>query len=244
MAMPEAESARMPTHVVLKHTELPYEINEEIKTLRTNLQFCGTEKKVILFTSSISGEGKSTTVLNLCRSFAEQGKTVLLVDADLRKSVLHSKVVSGRSSYYGLSHYLSGQCDMESTVYETETPGMAVIFAGFVPPNPVELLAGERMASLLKAARKVFDYVIVDCAPIGMVIDAAVVAPMCDGTIIEISAGQIKYRLAQEVVEKMRNTRCPILGVVLNKVDRRKSSKYYGKYYGRYYGKRYEEYYK
>lgn len=242
--MPNVEQARTLPRVALQHPELPYEINEEMKTLRTNLQFCGTDKRVVLFTSSISGEGKSTTVLNLCRSFAEQGKNVLLIDADLRKSVLHRKVISGKMHYYGLSHYLSGQCEMDAILYETETPGMVTIFAGFVPPNPVELLSGERMQTLIKTAKKAFDYVLIDCAPLGMVVDAAVVAPFCDGAVIEIEAGTIKYRLAQEVVSKMRNTRCPILGVVLNKVDRRKSSKYYGKYYGRYYGKRYEEYYK
>lgn len=243
--MPDTSSGQSLQRVSLERAELPYEINEEMKTLRTNLQFCGTDKRVVLFTSSISGEGKSTTVLNLCRAFADQGKSVLLLDADLRKSVLNRKVVhSGRPSYFGLSHYLSGQCEMNSIIYETDTPGMAVIFAGFVPPNPAELLSGERMAALLAATKKAFDYVLVDCAPLGMVVDAAIVAPLCDGAVIEIEAGTIKYRLAQEVVSKMQNTRCPILGVVLNKVDRRKSSKYYGKYYGRYYGKRYEEYYK
>ncbi len=225
-------------YVELELQELPYEINEEIKLLRTNLQFCGADKKVICITSAIASEGKSTTVLNLCRSLTEQKKRVLLIDADLRRSVLRRKIVSGNLKN-GLSHYLSGQCKVEDCTCQTNVPGLTVIFSSVVPPNPSELLGNRRMVELLKAARSGFDYVIIDTAPLGMVVDAAVVAQYCDGAILVISVNEIPYRMAQDVCHKLENTKCPILGVVLNKVDRKHGSRYYGKYYGRYYGKYY-----
>jgi len=115
-----------------------------------------------------------------------------------------------------------------------------VIFSGAVPPNPTELLSNAYMKKLTDYCRANYDYVIVDCPPVGLVVDAAVIAPQCDGSLILIEAGEVKYRLAQEVTAKMKATGCPILGVVLNKVDHRRN----GKYYGRYYGKKYKGYYK
>lgn len=225
-------------YVDLKLRELPYEINEEMKLLRTNLQFCGADKKVICVTSAIASEGKSTTVLNLCRSLAEQNKRVLLIDADLRRSILRKSLVKGKLTY-GLSHLLSNQCSLDEVTCQTNVKGLTIIFSLVTPPNPSELLSNSRMRELLEAGRKSFDYVIVDTPPLGMVVDAAVIAQHCDGTILLLSAGEISYRVAQDVKHKLQNTGCPILGVVLNKVDRHGSGKYYGKYYGRYYGKYY-----
>jgi Mrp family chromosome partitioning ATPase len=191
--------------IVLKQHELPYEVAEQLKTLRTNIRFCGDDKRVILITSCLSGEGKSTMSLELTRSLAELDKRVLLIDCDL-----------------------------------TEEDGVYLMPAGAIPPNPSELLSSDRMARLIAMSRKSYDYVIADCAPLGMVVDAAVIAPFCDGVVLVIEAGNIPYGLAQEVAQKLKNTHCPILGAVLNKVDR-ESKKYYK--YGKYYNKRYEEYY-
>ncbi len=231
--------------VTIRKRELPYEISEEMKTLRTNLQFCGEDVRVVLFTSCIGGEGKSSTVLELARSFAELGKKVLLIDADFRKSVLRDKVENGHMPL-GMTHYLVGQCKAEDIVYQTQDPGFFVCPAGPVPPNPSELLSTHRFEQFVADARNTYDYVLIDCAPLGIVVDAAVVAPRCDGTILLIEAGTVSYRLAQEVKGKLAATHCPILGAVLNKVDRRADKYYsygYGKY-GKYYEKRYEEYYR
>ncbi|MBR5931109.1 MAG: polysaccharide biosynthesis tyrosine autokinase [Lachnospiraceae bacterium] len=220
--------------IELVRDELPYEINEEMKTLRTNLLFCGAEKQVILLTSSFSGEGKSTISMELCQSLTELDKKTLLIDADMRKSVLRNKV-RGPVPRKGLSHFLSGQCELKDLIYKTSTPNLSVVFSGEIPPNPTELLSSSRFEDLLALGRKYFDYVIIDCPPIGMVVDAAVAAKHCDGCMILIEAGGIKYRMAQDIVAKMRTTGCPILGIILNKVDRKKSSKYYGKKYEGYY---------
>lgn len=221
--------------IEMQKNELPYEIEEELKVLRTNIQLSGDDKKVLLFTSSLGGEGKSNTSLNLARSMAALGKNVLLVDADLRKSVIEEKIVSGKMKH-GLTSYLCGKCLAKDIVYQTERTGVYLIPAGEVPPNPSELLSGERMTQLLTAARDRYDYVFIDCPPVGMVVDAAVFAGHCDGIVLVIASGEISYHFAQDVVKKLRATQCPILGVVLNKVDRT-TSKYYG-------GQKYHKYYK
>ncbi len=222
-------------NIVLQNRELPYEIKEELKTLRTNIQLAGDSKKVILCTSCIAREGKSNTTLNLARSMATLDKTVLLVDADLRKSVLKKRVISGKFKM-GLSDYLAGNAALTDVFYQTEQPGVYVIPAGKVPPNPSELLSGERMVRMLDSARQKFDYVFIDSPPLGLVVDASVIAVHSDAVILLVAAGEISYHFVQEVVKKLRATQCPILGVVLNKVVPQK-----GKYYG---GKKYRKYYK
>lgn len=224
--------------IELDNPELPYEIKEELKLFRTNIQFCGIDKRVILMTSAFSGEGKSTVTMNLARSLAELKKNVLLVDADMRKSVMKRKV-RGAVPKMGLSHYLSGNSDLSDVIFKTTIPNLSLIFSGVVPPNPTELLSSKRFGKLIETGKEHYDYILIDCPPVGMVVDAAIIAPHCDGITILLEAGSVKYRLAQDVVSKMRNTGVPILGVVLNKVNR-KTSGYYYKYYGKYYGKYYE----
>lgn len=222
----------------LKREKRPYEINEELKLLRTNLLFCGADKHVFLMTSAFSGEGKSTIVMDLCMSLAELGKNVILIDADMRKSSMKHKVL-GTVPEFGLSHYLSSQCTMDDIVCQTDVDQLYFIIAGKVPPNPTELLSSENMKRLISFCREHFDYVVIDCPPIGLVVDPAVIAPLCDGTLLLVEANQVKYRLAQESVAKLRATDCPILGVILNKVSEKKYGRYYSKYYGKKYYKAY-----
>lgn len=233
--------------------ELPYEVNEQFKYLRTNLQFCGAENKVIMFTSSIPSEGKSSTVLELAKSMAEFGKRVLLVDADLRRSMLRHKTTAPKEIEHGLTHYLSGLAPLKDVIYETDDPMLNIIFAGPVPPNPSELLSANRLTPLLDWARSKYDYIFVDTAPLTAVIDAGIVAGACDGAVIIIEAEKIPYRMVQSVVMQLRNSACPILGVVLNKVNAAARHKRYGsmyhyyRYYNRYgyykkYGYQYKKY--
>lgn len=234
----------MPKVSLIPH-ELPYEVNEQFKYLRTNVQFCGTDNKVILVTSSVPGEGKSTTTLELAKSMAELGKRVLLVDADLRRSMLKHQLVNPRELEYGLTHYLSGLVTLAEVVCETDDPYLNIIFAGPVPPNPSELLSANRITPMLKWARSKYDYVFVDAAPLTAVIDAAVVAPACDGAIIVVESEKIPYRMAQSVVQQMEATGCKILGVVLNKVNFRTETKYsHYRYYKKYGYEKYKYEYK
>lgn len=202
--------------------------------LRTNLEFSGSDKRAIVLTSSTPNEGKSTVSLGLALSLSESGKRVLLVDADLRKSVLigRHKVTE---SVKGLSHYLSGQAQLSDVICGTQEDNMFVIFAGIIPPNPSELLGSERFAELIRRTKNDYDYVIVDAPPLGSVIDAAVIAKACDASVLVVAASTVSYKFIRTVKSQLEKTECPILGVVLNKVNM-KQNRYYGKYYGNYYG--------
>lgn len=226
--------------VVLKNLEKDYRSNEAYKTLRTNIEFSGSDKKAIVFTSCTPNEGKSTVSLFLADSLAEGGKRVLFVDADLRKSVLMGRhKVSG--NFKGLSHFLSGQAEVREIILKTQNPNLYVTFAGVVPPNPSELLGNNRFEAFLNGARKAYDYIIIDAPPLGSVIDAAVVAKNCDASVLVVASQAISYKFARVVKEQLEKADCPILGVVLNKVDMKQNkyygNKYYSKYYGGYYGK-------
>ena len=217
--------------ITVARPKLNYSVDESYKSLRTNLLFCGEEKKIIAITSCTPNEGKSNVSFNLSVSLAESGKRVLLVDADLRKSVLVGRTeVDGEIK--GLSHYLSQQVSLENVIYATNIPRFHIIYAGIVPPNPAELLGGKHFKNLLKVVRDVYDYIIIDTPPLGSVIDSAVIADQCDGSIMVMESGVISYRFAQEVKEQLSRCDCPILGVILNKVDLNKQG--YGKYYGKY----------
>ena len=219
--------------ITFTHEDRSYAVREELKTLRTNIQFCGDDKRVILVTSCLAGEGKSTTTQELAETLSEIDKRVLYIDADLRKDRDDKNGLSGQYTF-GLTHFLSGQCSSRDTVYTTNIRGLYAVPSGVVPPNPSELLATPRMQALISEMKEVFDYIIVDTAPLGMVVDAAVLAPLCDGSILLVESGSVSYRLAQDVVKQLENSQCPILGVILNKVARTKGSYYgYGKY-GRY----------
>lgn len=219
--------------------ELTYGVTEELNTLRTNLLFAGKAKQVLLVTSCVSGEGKSNTVFNLAVSLTELGKKVLIVDCDLRKSVMVKRVEQGKVDK-GLTHYLSEQSNLVDVVYGTNVKDLHIVFAGPVPPNPTELLSSNLFKVTIESFREMYDYILIDSAPLGMVIDAAILSEVCDASILLLESGNIKYRFAQEVKEKLEKCSCPFLGVVLNKVNRSKSSKYYGKQYKKYYGNKYE----
>lgn len=221
----------------LRIEKLGFECNEAYKALRTNLQFCGEDKKVIVFTSCTPDEGKSTVATYLALSMAQAGKKVLLVDGDLRKSLLLGNfVVTGETK--GLTHYLSGQAELKDIIRSTNLEKLDVIFAGPVPPNPTELLGDDLFREMAKSCREMYDYVFIDSPPLGSVIDSAIIANACDGSIIVIESEVISYRFVLEIKEQLEKSNCPILGTIINKVDIREQ-KYYSRYYGRKYGKYY-----
>ncbi|MGN0159536.1 MAG: polysaccharide biosynthesis tyrosine autokinase [Brotaphodocola sp.] len=229
----------MSEHVVaLKYHEIEdYNYNEAIKTLRTNIQFCGSSIRTIMFTSSLPDEGKSELAFETAQSLAQIGKKILLVDADIRKSVLVARYQLGQE-VYGLSQFLSGQKTLEEVLYETNIENLDAIFAGPYSPNPAELLEEDLFRQMLEYAKQYYDYIIIDTPPMANLIDGAIVAGYCDGAIMVIESGAISYRLEQKVKNQLERSGCRILGAVLNKVDIHNES-YYGKYgrysrYGRY----------
>lgn len=227
----------MQTISITKTDTMDFHGKEAYKTLRTNIEFAGEDIKVISVTSCMPNEGKSSVTMNLALSLAEAGKGVLFVDADMRKSILTGRYKI-KNAKKGLSHYLSGQCAMDEMVSITNVEKFHMVVAGPVPPNPSELLQSKRFESFIEAMRKIYDYVIIDCPPLGSVVDGLIVGRVSDGVALVIASEAISYKFAQKIKKQLETAECRILGVVLNKVNL-KNRGYYGKYYGKYYGEYY-----
>lgn len=224
--------------------EQSYAMKESLRALRTNIQFCGDDIKTILFTSAQPNEGKSTVVFQLARSLTELGKSVLIIDTDMRKSVFVGRLrarIAGKKEIKGLSHYLSGQEPVDGVIYSTNVPKLFMIFAGRSVPNPTEMLEKKYFETLMSVVKNTFDYVLIDTAPIGAAIDAAVVGKHCDGAVIVVAQGEANTRAIAATKRQLEVAGVPILGAVLNKVQTKKS--HYGSYYGNYYGSYYGSYY-
>lgn len=212
--------------------QLEFRSTEAYNSLRTNIQFCGSDIKTICFTSCTPNEGKSIVSFRLASSIAESGKKVLFIDADLRKSVLIGRLRLDKG-IVGLTHYLSGMKELNEVVYNTNINNLNIIFAGPVPPNPSELLSSNSFVKLIESVRELYDYVIIDTPPLGIVIDSANVAKYCDGTVIVIESNNISHKFVGKIVKQLEAGKCRILGAVLNKVSQKNKS-YYGGYYGEY----------
>lgn len=213
--------------------ELDFKINEAFKRVRTNITFSGENIKAIAITSSAPNEGKTEVSFNIARSFAEDKKKVLYIDADIRKSVVLARYGVDRETK-GLSHYLSGQAKLEETIYDTSVENLHVQFTGTKAPNPAELLGSEKFAKMVEKLRETYDYIIIDCPPLGSVIDAVLVAKTCDGSVLVIESDYMSYKAVQSVKKQLETGGCKILGAILNKVQSGGKG-YYG-YYKGYYG--------
>ena len=233
----------MPTLAIAqKRLDFAKKAEEHYNALRTNIQLSGDNLKVLAISSVKPGEGKSTTSTSIAWSFARAGYKTLLVDADVRNSVM-SGIFKSREKITGLTDYLSGSTDLSQGLCDTNVENLFVIQAGPVSPNPTALLQSENFNNMIDTLRKYFDYVIVDTAPIGMVIDAAIITQKCDASILVTAAGETKRRDVLKAKEQLEQTGTPFLGVVLNKFNT-EVEKYgaYGGYgaYGSYgnYGKK------
>lgn len=214
-----------------------YRLTEGLNQLKTNLAFCEKDIKVIIITSSVPNEGKSSVAFDLSKTMAEGGKKILMVDADLRKSVLAAKYhIQGIDK--GLSHYLTGQAEIEDIIYETETEGFYLSVAGPLSPDPTSLLDSDQFQKFIDKVREDYDYVIIDAPPLGVVIDAVIIGKYCDGAVLVIEQGVIKRKVVQDVIKQLKRGEVRILGAVLNKVDERIGAygaydyKYSYSYYG------------
>lgn len=223
-------------HLVAKE----FQVVESMKILRTNLLFSGEDVRAVALTSFSAAEGKSTISFQLAASIAQAGKRVLLMEADLRKGVMASRLrVRGRVE--GLSHYLSGMANVSDLLYQTDVPNFYIMFGGARVPNPAELLGSNRFKKLIPALKDAFDYVIVDAAPVGQVIDSAIIAPDLDGVLLVVDTTHNSYKLERRAKAQLEKSGGKILGVVLNRVDFKDKGGYYGKAYGYGYGYGYGE---
>ncbi len=190
---------------------------ESYKVLRSNLQFCGEDIKVILFTAYGENEGKTTVSMQVAKSFAELGKKVILIDADMRKSVMAARNTDAKPTQ-GLSECLSGLATISDCTWETQEPSYEVVFSGKFPPNPAELLSSPKFKQIIEELREQYDYILIDTPPLGLVVDAAVIAPQCDGSVVVLGDENLKYRQLEATVEQLRRSGGRILGVVKNKI--------------------------
>lgn len=211
---------------------------EYYNSIRTNIQFSGRDLKVLTLTSFQSDEGKSTTSVNLAVSFANAGFRTLLIDGDTRNSFL-TGTFKANDSYQGLISFLSGNAELSDVIGDTNIPNLMIIPAGQVAPNPTYLLQNQYFHQMIETIRGLYDYIIIDTPPIGLVIDAAIISHNADASIIVTEAGSVKRRFIQKAVEQLEQSGTLFLGVILNKVDQ--TTDRYGSYgaYGEYgnYGK-------
>lgn len=220
---------------LIEQQPMTHREKEMYRTLRTNLEFTGVENQVIAVTSCIPNDGKTTISYNLACVLAESDKSVLYIDADLRKSVFVQRFQL-KKKLNGLSHYLAGKLGGTEVVYPTNKKNLYIMPAGTSPSNATELLGNGRMDSLIPALKKIFDYVIIDTPPLGSVIDAAVVAKKSDASIMVVASDAVSRKFANRVVEQLKAANPNFLGVVLNKVQQ-ENRQYYYKKYGYYHGK-------
>ncbi len=201
-------------------------ISEVFRTLRTNIQFMNTNNKLktLLVTSTFPGEGKSWTASNLAVTFAQAGKKVILIDADMRKGRQYA--IFGVSPRPGLSNYLSGidanenesDEDIANYIQKTEVENLLLISAGNIPPNPSELLVSARMINLLDKLKEVCDIIIIDGTPCELVTDSVILARIVDSTVIVTAVKETKKDALERVIKNIQNVGGKLAGVVLNKV--------------------------
>lgn len=213
--------------------DLSFKVNEAYKRIRTNITFAGDGIKAIAITSSIPNEGKTEVSFNIARSFAEDGKKVLYIDADIRKSVMVARYGVDKETK-GLAHYLSGQSKLENVIYQTNIENLSVITIGTKSTNPAELLGSQKFETMMTKVREEYDIILIDTPPLGSVIDAVLVAKYCDGAVIVIETDNVSYKMVQSVKKQLDRGDCKILGAILNKAET-KGKGYYG-YQKGYYG--------
>lgn len=209
----------MPTlEIAQKKLEFIKKAEEYYNALCTNIQLSGDKLKVISVTSVNPREGKTTTSVNIARSFARAGYKTLLIDGDTRNSVI-SGVFKSREKITGLTEFLSGTADLSHGLCDTNIENLFVIQSGSVSPNPTALLQSKNFNDMIETLRKYFDYIIVDTPPIGIVIDAAIITRKCDASILVTATGEANKRDVQKVKQQLEQTGKLFLGVVLNKLD-------------------------
>ncbi|WP_332275168.1 CpsD/CapB family tyrosine-protein kinase [Bacillus velezensis] len=209
----------------------PKSINsEQYRTIRTNIEFSSvdTEVKSLLITSAGPEEGKSTTAANLAVVFAQQGKKVLLIDADLRKPTVHFTFKLDNGT--GLTSLLLKQMPFQKAILPADEANLDILTSGPIPPNPAELLSTGAMKDLLSEAAAVYDKVILDTPPVLAVADTKILGSYTDGAIMVISSGKTDKEQAAKAKEALDYCPCKLLGAVMNGKKQTKHSDY--AYYG------------
>jgi len=207
-------------------------ITEMYRGLRTNLDFASVDAKVkrILVTSSLPGEGKTTTACNLAVVEAQAGRRTLLLDADLRKPMVHRNFSA--SNVKGLTSVLIRQCSVEDAIQKTAVENLEILCSGPIPPNPLEMLGSQAMRSLLDQFAATYDVLIVDSPPVLSVADAKVLASELDGVLYVVGSGIVSRSALRKAKESLAVSGVRVLGAVFNNKRMTKAERQY--YYYQY----------
>ncbi|CAM3086701.1 CpsD/CapB family tyrosine-protein kinase [Sporolactobacillus spathodeae] len=207
-----------------------FSLSEEYRTLRTNISFAkaGGDLRSLLVTSSEAGEGKSTTASSLAIVMAQQGKKVLLIDADTRKPSQHEFFDTDNSR--GLTNVLTGQSEFGNVVRPTRLAQMFLMTSGPVPPNPADLLSAPEMSRVIQQAKDHFNVVILDSPPVLAVSDARLLATLCEGILLVVKSGSAEIDKVKKAANVLTEGQGKFLGVVLNDMKLSKKEQYYDAY--------------
>jgi len=211
--------------------------NESMRTIRTGIMLSALDNppKVLLVTSAVPGEGKSTVAANLAINLGKMEK-VLLIDCDFRRpSVAMAFGLS--TSAAGMSELVAGTAKFKDCIHQSKKYGIDIFTAGTIPPNPLELLASDRFAKLLAVLERHYDRIIVDSPPVHAVSDSLVLSKHAKGMLFVVKADSTSHRVIKPCIKRLQEVDAPIIGVVLNQVDVDKKGSYgygYGGYYDQY----------
>ena len=221
---------------------LNFAATEAYKLLRTNIMFSFPEDEaghVIGVTSSVQSEGKSSTACNTAYALAESGAKVLLLEGDLRKPTLATKLGLARTP--GITNLLVSKGDYQEMIQHCSlTPAVDIITSGDIPPNPSELLSSNRMSRLIEQLRQAYDYIVVDLPPVTVVSDTLAISKLLDGVVMVVRAGVSDRQMLAEAMRQLDMVGVRILGFVYREIDDGK--KKYGYKYSKKYYKYYHEY--
>lgn len=222
---------------LIPHNDPRSPISEAYRAFRTSLLLASARSpKVIVITSSLPREGKSTTAVNLATTLAQMGKKIVVIDADLRKPRI-KKIFRGRD-HAGLVNFLAARVPIEDIVQESPIPNLWYIESGPIPPNPSELLASDRMKELIGITRDRFDFVVLDSPPVMAVADSVILGAIADGVVLCIHGGHTVREMVQRAAQRLRQSNIPVLGALLNNLDLRNHGYRFSRQYYEYY---YEE---
>lgn len=237
-AMEQLNRQRNEKRIISNNT--PFDIIESYKALRTNIMFSLNKEKgckKVVITSATSGEGKTTSCINVAKTFAQTGVRVLVVDADLRAPRIHKYL--NLTNEKGLSNILAGFDKVDDCIMKTSEPNLDCIIAGAIPPNPVELISSDAMKEFLSEVEQKYDYVFFDTPPLNIVTEAVILSKLVTGTILITRQKYTMYKMVERAINSLNFADAKILGFILN--DAVEDSGLYGSYraggrkHGRYY---------
>lgn len=215
---------------LISHQKPKSPITEQYRTIRTNIQFSNVDRDIrsIMVTSSFPSEGKSTTAANLAVVFAQQGKKVLFVDADLRKPTV--QYTFQLENHVGLTNVLTRQTTLRLAVQTSHIESLSILTSGPIPPNPAELLGSQTMEDLMNEMYESYDIVIFDTPPVLPVADANILANQCHGIVLVLKSGGVDRDSALKATEILKGAKGKLLGAVVNQKKQSEGNYYY--YYG------------